>query len=200
MVLALENLQEVFVMLVVISFLYLHFVAVLHLSMFFIHIFFSTSSLTVPWTIARFLHSFCTFSPAHPRVIRDTFIFNHFVIFLPLALRFWVGIFYPQAFFTLPYFSTFLAQPAFYKDFPGSWKLFLEICRASHWSSKNRPGPSFCLIDSNPQSSMHLKFVFIHVNITKFLLVVKTLIKYIDQQPNYSAAMKIHQNIKRQPQ
>ena len=88
MVLALENLQEVFVMLVVISFLYLHFVAVLHLSMFFIHIFFSTSYLTVPWTIARFLYPFCTFSPVHRRVIRDTFIFNYFVIFLPLALRF----------------------------------------------------------------------------------------------------------------
>ena len=50
--LAWENHQEVFVMLVVISFLYLHFVVVLHLSMFFIHIFFSASSLTLPWTIA----------------------------------------------------------------------------------------------------------------------------------------------------
>ena len=114
-------------MLVVISFLYLHFVAVLHLSMFFIHIFFSTSSLTVPWTIARFLHSFCTFSPAHRRVIHDTFIFNHFVIFLPLALRFWVGIFYPQAFFTLPYFSTFLAQPAFIKTSLGAGSYSLKF-------------------------------------------------------------------------
>ena len=86
--------------LIFISFLYLHFifdlhfVAVLHLSMFFIHICFLTSSLTLPWTIAKFLHPFYTFSPAHHRVIHGTFIFNHSVIFLTRALRFWVGIFY----------------------------------------------------------------------------------------------------------
>ena len=53
-------------------------VVILHLSMFFIHIFFSISFLTLPWTIARFLDPFCTFSPAHRRVIRDTFIFRPF--------------------------------------------------------------------------------------------------------------------------
>ena len=54
-----------------------------------------------------FYTPFYTFSPAHCRVIHDTFIFNHSVIFLPRALRFWVGIFYPQAFFTLSSFPTF---------------------------------------------------------------------------------------------
>ena len=96
-------------MLVVISFLYLHFVVVLHLSMFFIHIFFSTSFLTLQWTIARFLHPFYTFGPVYRRVICDTFIFNHSVIFLPRALRFWVGIFY------LTLLPDLLAQPAFIK-------------------------------------------------------------------------------------
>ena len=80
---------------------------VLHFSFFFIHIFFSTSSLTLPWTIARFLDPFCTFSPAHRRVIRNTSFFNHFVIFLLQVPRFWVDIFYPQAFFTLRSFPTF---------------------------------------------------------------------------------------------
>ena len=94
---------------------HLYFVAVLHLSFFFIHIFFSTSSLALPWTLTRFLHPFFTFSPAHRRVIRDTFIFSHSVIFLPRVLRFWVGIFYPQPFFTLRSFPTFLAKPAFIK-------------------------------------------------------------------------------------
>ena len=37
------------------------------------------------------------------------------VTFLPQALRFWVGIFYPQAFFTLRSFPTILPQPAFIK-------------------------------------------------------------------------------------
>ena len=84
-----------------------------------------------------------------------------------------------------------LAQPAFIKVSLGAGSYFLESCRASYWSSKHRPGPSVCLIHSNPQSFIHLKFVFIHVNIAKVLLVVKTLIKNIDQQPHYSAAMKI---------
>ena len=62
-----------------------------------------------------FYTPFYTFSSAHCRVICNTFIFNHSVIFLPRALLFWVGIFYPQAFFTLRSFPTFLAQPAFIK-------------------------------------------------------------------------------------
>ena len=65
----------------------------------------------------------------------------------------------------------------FYQGLPGSQQFFLEVCRASYWSSKHRPSPSVCLIHSNPQSFIHLKFVFIHVNIAKVLLVVKTLIK-----------------------
>ena len=40
---------------------------------------FSTSSLTLPWAITRFLDPFYTFSPAHRRVIHDTFILTfHF--------------------------------------------------------------------------------------------------------------------------
>ena len=38
----------------------------------------------------------------------------------------------------------------FYQGFPGSRQLFLEIFRASYWSSKHRAGPYFCLIHSNP--------------------------------------------------
>ena len=99
MVLAWENLQEVFVMLVV--------VVVSPHWRFFIHCF-STSSLTIPWAIARFLHPFHNFSPAHCRVIRDIFIWtfpDFSVTALPRALRFCV--FYPQAFFTLHSFPTF---------------------------------------------------------------------------------------------
>ena len=67
----------------------LHFaVVILHLSMFFIHILFSKSSLTLPWNIEKSLDPFCNFSPVHRRVICHTFIFNHSVIFLPRALRF----------------------------------------------------------------------------------------------------------------
>ena len=166
------------------------FVVALYLSFFFIHIFFSTSSLTLPGTITRFLDSFCTFIPAHCRVIHNTFIFNHSIIFLPRALRFWVG----TGVFDLTLLPDILAQPAFIKVSLEAGSYFLEIFRASYWSSKHRPGPSVCLIHSNPQSSVHLNFVFTHVNIAKVLLVVKTLMnsaatlfssdKNIKQQPN----------------
>ena len=73
--------------------LYLHFVVVLHISFFFIHIFFSTSSLSLPWTVAGFLHSFYTFSSAHCRVISNTFIFNHSVNLLAASATFLFGHF-----------------------------------------------------------------------------------------------------------
>ena len=76
----------------------LHFVVVviLHLSMFFIHIFFSASCLTLPWTTARFLDPFCTFSPPHRRVIGDTFIFQPFRYLLTASATVLSGHFYPQ--------------------------------------------------------------------------------------------------------
>ena len=120
-----EHPRRFLLLLIFISFLYLNFVVVLHLSMFFIHIYFSTSALALPWAIAGFLHPFYTFSPAHCRVIRDTFIFNHFVIFLPRALRFWVDIFYPPAFSTLRSFTDIL--PAFIKASLGAGSSSLKF-------------------------------------------------------------------------
>ena len=107
--------------------------------LFFIHCF-STSSLTLPWAIARFLHPFHTFSPAHRRVIRDTFILTylgHSVTVLPRVLRIWESL-------TLHSFPT-LGTTCFYQGFRGSRQFFLECCRASHLGSKHRPGPSGCL-------------------------------------------------------
>ena len=40
-----------------------------------------------------------------------------------------------------------------YQGLPGSRQFFLEVSRASYWSSKHKPCPSVCLIHSNPQSS-----------------------------------------------
>ena len=159
-----------------ISYLYLHFifdlhfVVVPHLFFFFIHIFFSASSLTLPWTIARFLHPFYNFSPTHRRVIRDTPF--HYLLtasatvlsghFLP------TGVFYP----TLLYQHFICA----YERFPGSRKFFLEACRASYWSSKHRPGPSVCLIHSNPQSSYSERFSFKFYHILSWIACGESLI------------------------
>ena len=50
-----------------------------------------------------------------------------FLFHLPQALRFWVGIFYPQVFFTLHSFPTFLAQPAFIKASLGAGSYSLKF-------------------------------------------------------------------------
>ena len=159
--------------------------------MFFIHIFFSTSSLTLPWTIARVLHPFCTFISAHRRVIRDTFIFNHSVILLPRALRFWVGIFDPQAFFTLHSFPTFLAQPAFIRASLEASSYSLKYA-GLHTDPRNRDPVHLFVWFTVIHNLLYILNLYLYMSILqKFLLVVKTLIKNIDQQPDYSAAIKI---------
>ena len=99
---------------------------------------FSTSSLTLPWTIAGFLHSFYTFSPARHWMIRDTFILtfprSSFTV-LPRALRFWEGIFYPHAFFTLRFFTDIL--PAFIKTSLGAGSFSLKFA-GLHTDPQNR--------------------------------------------------------------
>ena len=129
------------------------------LLLFFIHCFLA-SSLTLARVITRFLHTFCTFSLDHHRVIRDAFILTFlgpFATVLSRVLRFWEDIFYPQAFFTLRSFPTFLAQPTF-QGLPGIGQFFLEVCRASCWSTKHKPGPSVCLIRNNPQKENKGRF------------------------------------------
>ena len=116
------------------------------LLLFFIHCFLA-SSLTLAWVITRFLHPFSTFRLDHRRVIRDAFILTFlgpFATVLSRVLRFWEDVFYPQAFFILRFFPTFLAQPTF-QGLPRIGQFFLEVCRASCWSTKHRPGPSVCL-------------------------------------------------------
>ena len=93
--------------------------------------------------------------------------------------------FLPTGVFYLTLLPDIFGTTCYYQGIRGRRPFFLEVCRASYWFSKNRPGPSVCLIHSNPQSFLHLKFVFIHVNIAKVLLVVKTLIKYYSFQVQF---------------
>ena len=111
----------------------LHFcVVILHLPMLFTHIFFSTSSLTLPWTIARFLDPFCTFSPAHHRVIRDTFIFRPFHYLLTTSATVLSGHFLLTDDFYLTLLPNIFGTTCFYQGFCGSRQLFLKRCRASY--------------------------------------------------------------------
>ena len=101
-----------------------------YVMLFFIHCF-KTSSLTLLWTIAGFLHPFYTFSPAYRRVIRDTFILafpRSFMVLLRAYSFQW-------AFFTHRCFLPYSPSPTFsyvYQGLPGSWQFFLEVCRASY--------------------------------------------------------------------
>ena len=112
--------------------LYFVVVAVLHLPFFFIRIFFSTSSLTLPWTITRFLDPFCTFSPAHRRVFRHTFIFQPFRYLLTASATVLSGHFLPTGVFCLTLLPHILAQLAFIKVLLGAGSYFFESCRASY--------------------------------------------------------------------
>ena len=114
-----------------------------------------------------------------------------------------VGVFY----FTL--LLDIFGTTCFYQGLPGSPQFFLEVCRASYWSSKHRPGPSVCLwikqtdgpglCFEDPQS-LYILNLYSYMSIfQKFLLAVKTLIKNKDQQPHYSATKLISQT-NQQPQ
>ena len=115
MVLAWENLRRFL-------FIFVHFWCCISISRLLCHV-----TGTPPWLLRPVKVS--TSSELYPDYFRLPFLFH-----LPRALRFWVGIFYPQAFFTLCSFPTFLAHSqhfgttCFYQGFTGSrqllsWKL-----------------------------------------------------------------------------
>ena len=123
MVLTWEDLLEVLVMLVVSSFCCSSLVDVLHS-----HFLFDI----IPHPSVDYRQDFrpilyFQLSPSQSDFHFDTFIFNHSVIFLLRPRRFWVGIFYPQAFFTLRSFPTFLAQPALIKASLGAGSYSLKF-------------------------------------------------------------------------
>ena len=135
---------------------------------------------TPPWLLRPVKAS--SSSELYPRLLLIAFSFSSSTSATASSGHFLhIGVFY------LTLLPDIFGATCFYQGFPGSQQLFLEICRASYWSSKHRA--AVCLIHSNPQSFIHLKFVLTHVNIAKVLLVVKTLIKNIDQQPHYSPAI-----------
>ena len=160
----------------------------LHLSMSFILLLYLhlTSRLlyhvtgTPPWFLRPVKAS--TSSELYPDYFWLPFLFH-----LPRALRFWVGIFYPQAFFTLRSFPTFLAQPAFIKASLGAGSYSLKFL-GIHTDPRNaEPAHLFVWI-----TAIH-NLVFIYVNIAKVLLVVKSLIRLA------ATLFSSHENINQLP-
>ena len=71
------------------------------------------------------------------------------------------GHFLPTSLYYLRSFTDIFNSAWVCQGLPGSRQFFLKVCRASYWwSSKHRPGPSVCLIDSNPQSLHSEEFIF----------------------------------------
>ena len=128
---------------------------------------------------------------AHCRVVCETFIFNHSVIFLSRALQFWVGIFYPQAFFALCSFLTFLAQPTFIKASLRAGSYSLEFA-GLHNDPRNTDPAHLFVWFTVIHNLLYILNLYLYMSILqKFSLVVKTLIKNVDQHPHYSASMNI---------
>ena len=104
MVLACENLQRLsFILLLSLFFIYLHllmFFILLVLYLYLISRLLCHVTGTPPWLLRPVKVS--TSSELYPDYFRLPFLFH-----LLRVLRFWVGIFYPQAFFTLHSFPTF---------------------------------------------------------------------------------------------
>ena len=128
--------------------------------------------------IAGILHPFYNFSPAHRRLIRDTFILTFpdpsFTV-LSRALRFWEGIFYLKAFFTLRSFPTFLPQPAFIKASLRAGSFSLTFA-GLHADSRNT-GLAYLFIWFTETHNLKIQ-KNLYLNHTKYyheLLVVKSL-------------------------
>ena len=109
------------------------------------------------------------------------------------------------AFFTHRHFFYLTVLPDIFGTFPTFWHnlllsrfcwepavTFWKVARL-HTDPQNTDPVHLIVIYSNPQSSIHLNFVFMHVNIAKVLLVVKTLIV------SAATLFSSHENTKQQP-
>ena len=70
------------------------------------------------------------------------------------------GHFLPTGVFYLTLFPHIFARTCFCQGLPGSQQFFLEVFRASCWSSKHRLGLSVCLIHSDAQHWYSEEFAF----------------------------------------
>ena len=179
MVLAWENLWRLLFILLLFLFLFIY----LHLSMFFILLVFYLHLIsrllchvtgTPPWLLRPVKVS--TNSELYLDYFRLLFLFH-----LPRVLRFWVGIFYPQAFFTLHFFPTFLAHSWHFGTSSTFWhNLFLSMF---HWE----PAAAFLKVaglHTDPQNTdpAHLfaRFTVVHnlLYILSFYLSMSILQKF----------------------
>ena len=131
-----------------------------------------------------YIHFVLSASPSHSD--SRHFHFLPFRYFLTASATVLSGHFLLTGGFYLMLLPDIFGTTCFYQGFSGSRQLFLEICR---------PRPSVCLIHSNPQPFIHLKFVFIYVSIAKVFICGENFDKkYRSETTLFSK----HKNIKQQ--
>ena len=97
---------------------------------------------------------------------------------------YWEHYGFEWALFTHRHFLPYAPSPGIfdstcvYEGLSGSRQFFLEVCRASYWSSKLRSGPPACLNHSNPQSSYSERFSFKFYNIPSWITCGKKFSLY----------------------
>ena len=150
MVLAWENLQEFFVMLLFIC---------------------RCSSFTFafrhhPSPFRGLLPAFYThfILSAHSR----HFHFQPFRYRLTASATVLSGHFWPTGIFYLTLILNIFGTSCFYQGLPGSRQFFLKVCRALYWSLKHIPGPFVCLIHSNLQS-LYILNLYLYMTILQKL-------------------------------
>ena len=144
------------------------FVDVLHLHLLFdviLH-----PSVDYHWVFTPILY----FQPGPSQSDLQNFHFQQFRYLLTPSATVLSGRFLPTGVFYLTLLHWHFT--CVYQGLPGSRQFFLEVCRASYWSSKHRPGPSVCLIHSNPQSSYSERFSFKFYHILSWIACGESLI------------------------
>ena len=124
-------------------------------------------------------HRHSTSSELYPDYFRLPFLFH-----LLRALRFWQGIFYPQTFFTLRSFLTFWRNLLLSRFHWEPAVTFLKVA-GLHTDPRNTDPAHLFVWFTVIHNLLYILTLYSCISILqKLLLVVKTLIKNIDQQPN----------------
>ena len=115
----------------------------------------------IPHLFLDYRRVFTSISYFQPRPSQSDSRLFHFLT-IPLC-SYREGYGFERAFFTHRRFLSYAPSTTFYQHLsrlPWEPAVLLKVCRASYWSSKNRPGQSVCLINSNPQPSNLERFSF----------------------------------------
>ena len=131
------------------------------------------------------------FQPSPSQSDLRHFHFQPFCYLLTASATVLSGHFLPTSVFYLMLLPNILAQPAFIKASLGASSYFSKFA-GLHTNPQNTDPAHLFVWFTVIHNLLYILNLYLYMSIMqKFLLVVKTLIINIDQQPLYSAAMKI---------